>query len=77
MGCKEKKKYLFNKKTHFQLVFAVKVNKMHTEKSHIGVKPKIIVNNYENSPISTIFGRNFDKLNVYNLCLKTLGSRKA
>jgi hypothetical protein len=49
---------------------------MHTEKSHIGVKPKIIVNNYENSPISTIFGRNFDKPNVYNLCLKTLGSVK-
>lgn len=49
---------------------------MNTEKSHIGVKPKIIVNNYENSLISTIFGRNFDKLNVYNLCLKTLGSGK-
>jgi hypothetical protein len=50
---------------------------MHTQKSHIGIMPKIIVNNYENSVISTIFGRNFDKLNVYNLCLKTLGSRKA
>ena len=38
--------------------------------------PKIIVNNYENRIISAIFGRNFVKLNVYNLCLKTLGLRK-
>jgi len=50
---------------------------MHAQKSDIGVMPKIIVNNYENSTISTIFGRNFVKLNVYNLCLKTLRSRKA
>jgi hypothetical protein len=44
---------------------------MHAQKSDIGVLSKIIDNNYENSVISTIFTRNFDKLKVYNLCLKT------
>lgn len=58
-------------------VFQVKVNKKHTQKSHIGVLPKIIVNNYDNSVISAIFTRNFDKLKVYNLCLKTSALRRA
>ncbi len=50
---------------------------MNSEKIPIVIKPKIMVNNYENSGISAIFARNFDKLKVYILCQKTSALIKA